>query len=144
MAETTATTTATAANAYEKHMKETVSNDKAGVQIGWSARFAIFLLFPTLVGLIGLYMGYLETIRQPERKLDFDTDFVVPFLLAEAFAMVIAFQTRGFSTKEVEPLVKWPKVRRKKVIRKVRKEDLDEGDEVVEGDDKDPSTKKDD
>jgi len=101
----------------------------------------IFVVFPTLMGFIGLYMGYLESIRKPERELDFDTDFVMPFLLALAFTIVVGFQTKGYTTNKVEPLVKWPKVRRKKVIKKVKKEDLDEGGEKNE--EKDLATKKD-
>lgn len=133
---------APAASAYDKHVEDANEEaTKSGPNMSWSGRFVIFVLFPTLVGLGGLYAGYLETLRNDEKELSVDNDFVMPFLLALAFAVVVAFQTRGFSTKKVEPLVKWPKVRKKKVIRKVRKEDLDEG-EVV--DEKDAATKKDD
>lgn len=123
MAETSKAQTP-ATNAYDKHVQDATAKDTgAGKQMPWSVRLVIFLLFPLLVGLIGLYMGYLESLRKPDRELNVDTDFVMPFLLALAFAVVIAFQTKGFQTRNVEPLVKWPKVRRKKVVRKVRKED---------------------
>jgi hypothetical protein len=132
MAETKETS-APATKAYNKHLQDAIAPDSEGGKksMPWSIRLLIFVLFPTLVGLLGLYMGYLESLRKEDRELNVDTDFVMPFLLALAFAVVIAFQTRGFQSREVEPLVKWPKVRRKKVIRKVRKEDLDENDEIT-------------
>ena len=143
MAETSTETQASATSAYNKHVEDaTAKTPAAGKSMPWSTRLLIFALFPTTVGLIGLYTGYLESLRKEDRVLNFDTDFVMPFLLALAFAVVVAFQTKGFQTNKVEPLVKWAKVRRKKVIRKVRKEDLDESEQAVE--EKDPATKKDD
>ena len=88
-----------------------------------SGRVMVFLIFPITCGTIGLYMGYLESIRRPERKISFDQDFVMPFLLAIAMAVVLFFQTAGFSSNKVKPLVSWPKVRRvKKIVRKKKGE----------------------
>lgn len=139
---------------FEKHTQDEISENttaSTGAQMSWSARFMIFILFPSLVGGIGLYMGYLESLRKPERELSFDNDFVMPFLLALTFALVVGFQTKGYRTDKVEPLVKWPKVKRKKVIRKVKKgeleEDNDEGDNDEDDDaapGKDQECKKDD
>ena len=138
---------APATDAYSKHVQDAGNRPStSGVQISWTARLAIFIVFPLTMGLLGLYMGYLETLRKPDRKLSIENDFIMPFLLALAFTIVVGFQTKGYSTSKIEPLVKWPKVVRKKVIKKVRKEDLDEGDEIVEEEveEKDPTTKKDD
>ncbi|CAB9516787.1 expressed unknown protein [Seminavis robusta] len=137
-------------NTYDKHVLDIpATKAPSQVQITWMARIAVFIAFPSLVGCLGLYMGYLESRRKPERKLSMEVDFIMPFLLALSMAIVVGFQTKGYTTTKVEPLVKWPKVRKKKVIRKVRKEDLDdqvvveeEEEEIVEA--KDPATKKDD
>jgi hypothetical protein len=108
---------------FDKHTKDATSNENASDQqgMGWIAKILIFIGFPTLVGFLGLYLAYLETIRKPEREIDFDTDFVIPFLLALSMCVVIGFQTRGYKSKQIEPLVQWPKIRRKKVIKKVVK-----------------------
>lgn len=91
--------------------------------LSWTSRFTVFVIFPSTFGTIGLYMGYLESLRKPDRKISFDQDFVMPFLLALAMAGVLFFQTGGFSTSEVTPLVAWPKARRiKKIIKKTKAE----------------------
>ena len=130
---------ATKTNVFDKHKDGKTANASGGVEISWSARFVIFILFPLCVGCIGLYTGYLEAARKPDRELNFDTDFVMPFLLALTFVIVVGFQTRGYTKNKIEPLVKWPKVRRKKVVRVMKK-----GEEEDEDDDKDTTAKKDD
>lgn len=84
-------------------------------------KIAIFLLFPTIVGLLGLYSAYLQLRKEPDRTLDFDNDFMNPFLLALAMCVVVYIQTGGFTSKKMEPLIKWPKVKR--VKKSKRKED---------------------
>ena len=102
-------------------------------------KFGIFFGFPLSVGMVGLYLAFLETHKDKARELSFDQDFVVPFLLALAMAVVIGFQTGGYSSSEVTPLIPWPKVKRvKKIIYKNKK------GEIVPGPDaKSASTKKD-
>jgi hypothetical protein len=102
-------------------------------------KLGIFFGFPLLMGFTGLYLAYLETHKQKDRELSFDQDFVVPFLLALAMATVIGFQTGGYTSTTVTPLVPWPKVKRvKKIIYKNKK------GEIVPGpDSKSDSTKKD-
>ena len=83
------------------------------------AKLAVFLLLPTLAGLGGLYAGYLAQYSDPNRKLKIEADFGLPFMLTLLLVVVIGFQTRGYSTKDVKPLVQWPKVKRtRKVIHK--------------------------
>lgn len=82
------------------------------------AKLLLFLGVPLFTGTAGLYIGYIRTLQDKQPKIQFDVDFVLPFLLALALVIIISFQTRGFSTK-VTPLVQWPKVKRKrKIIRK--------------------------
>lgn len=126
----------TKTNVFDKHKDSKTESTADEVNLSWSARFVIFVLFPLCVGCIGLYTGYLESSRKPDRELNFDTDFIMPFLLALTFVIVVGFQTKGYTKKKIEPLVKWPKIKRKKVVRTVQ-----EGEEV---EDKDESAKKDD
>lgn len=80
-------------------------------------KVAVFLLFPTLMGFIGLYIGYLETSRKDAtRELSFDQDFALPFALALAMCVVIGFQTGGFTNSKPKPLVSWPKVKKRRKI----------------------------
>jgi hypothetical protein len=82
------------------------------------ARILIFLAFPMIIGSAGLCLGYFLTLHDKSRNVDFDQDFIFPFLMAVALAVVIAIQTKGF-TGPMKPLVRWPKARRrKKIIRK--------------------------
>ena len=99
---------------------------KAG-GLSLSGRIMAFVVFPVTVGTFGLYIGYLESVRKPEKTFSFDQDFVMPCLLALAMACVLFFQTGGLSTNEVKPLVAWPKVRRvKKIIKKSKASKLEE------------------
>ena len=95
-------------------------------------KIAVFLLFPTMMGLMGLYIGYLETSgKNATRELSFDHDFALPFTLALAMCIVIGFQTGGFSNSNAKPLVAWPKVRkRQKIVHKhvVKGQTLDEAE----------------
>ena len=82
-------------------------------------KIAVFFGFPTLVGFIGLYMGYLASLHDPTRKVSFDIDFAMPFVLALSMVVVIGLQTRNYTSKKVDPLVSWPKVKkRKKIVHK--------------------------
>lgn len=97
------------------------SSDASSSSMTVHGRFMVFLIFPVTCGVIGLYLGHLESTRKPERKISFDQDFVMPFLLALAMAVVLFFQTGGFTSDKVKPIVAWPKVRRvKKVVRKTK------------------------
>jgi hypothetical protein len=124
-----------ASGAFAKHAQEdgaladptdatTDSVNTTGLSM--SGRFVVFVIFPVVVGTLGLYLGYLESLRKPERQISFDQDFVVPFLLALAMAAVLFFQTGGFTTKKVKPLIEWPKVRRVKKIVKKKKSEIAE------------------
>lgn len=91
-------------------------------------RVMLFAGFPICAGGAGLYVGYLKTMGDPDKTVDFDNDFVFPFLLALAMVLVVGFQTGGFTSKSAKPLVAWPKVRRKKkvIYKRVIVDDEDE------------------
>lgn len=97
-------------------------------------RVTVFLGFPTMMGIFSLYLGYMKSkTKGSERKVDFDTDFVFPFLLSLSVVIVVGFQTKGFSTTEKSPLVTWPKViRKKKIIHKRVIVDDDDDEEGTE------------
>jgi hypothetical protein len=124
--------------AFSQHAQQdaalnTESTNGAPPQEGMSfvAKVLIFLGFPLLMGTFGLYLSYLKTISDPDsHKIDFDTDFVFPFLLALALVVVIYFQTKGFTKKEITPLVQWPTVRRKQKIVRKRVIVDDDGNEI--------------
>jgi hypothetical protein len=120
-------------------------------KVTFIGRILIFLVFPALVGLLGLYMGYIAKRDDPTRELSFDTDFALPFVLALSMCVVIGFQTGGFTSSKAKPLVAWPKVKkRRKVVHKyvvvgqnpdeVDDEDDDEDDDDIP--DKDDTAKK--
>ena len=68
--------------------------------------------------------------------VDFDRDFVTPFLLALALVVVVGFQTSGFSNGDARKgAFSWPKARKVQWIRRERV--------VVDDDDDDHDKKKD-
>lgn len=80
-----------------------------------------------------------------QHEVDFDQDFLAPFLLAMALVVVLGFQTRGYATKERDYFVQWPKARKIKKIRRERVivDDVIAEDEGGEEKEKDEKSKKD-
>jgi hypothetical protein len=112
---------ATQEAAYAEHGIEPQDADNKPKATGMTifGKLLIFLGFPTIVGILGLYMSYLGSLNNPDKKLSFDQDFVMPFLLALAMATVIGMQTGGYKQKEITPIVPWPKVKRvQKIVHK--------------------------
>jgi len=140
---TTAAAEPKSGNVFEKHIKDDKVESRGGLgQMSWRARIVLFIVFPVMAGCMGMCAAHLEHRRKPEREIDFDSDFMMPFLLGLVFVIVVGFQTRGYTTDKVEPIVKWPKVRRKKVVRTVKENG--EGDEDEGEAEKDTTNKKDD
>ena len=125
-------TSAFAQHAQQDAALGTAPDDETSESHGMSftGRITVFVVFPMVVGVLGLYIAYLRTISNPEKKIDFDNDFVFPFIVALAFVMVVGFQTKGFTQSKVTPLVQWPKVRRKKRIIRKRVIVDDDGNEI--------------
>mmetsp|Transcript_17487 Transcript_17487/g.36445 ORF Transcript_17487/g.36445 Transcript_17487/m.36445 type:complete len:174 (+) Transcript_17487:209-730(+) len=112
-------------------------------QMSLTARLMIFIFVPTFTGLMGLLVSYLETFHVPspdekdqrgnpmkQHEVDFDRDFLNPFLLSMALVVVLGFQTRGYSTKERQYFLQWPKARKVKKITRKRVVVDDDGNAV--------------
>lgn len=70
---------------------------------------------------------------EPQHVVDFDRDFVTPFLLALALVVVVGFQTSGFSNADAKGAFAWPKARKVQRIRRERVVvDDDDGDKKKE------------
>jgi len=65
-----------------------------------------------------------------QHEVDFDRDFLNPFLLSMALVVVLGFQTRGYSTKERQYFLQWPKARKVKKITRKRVVVDDDGNAV--------------
>lgn len=108
---------------------ETSDSAAAAKGLTLPGKIALFLGFPLLVGILGLYFAFLETRKKPERELSLDQDFIMPFLLALAMVTVIGLQTQGYTSRKLKPIVAWPKVKRvKKVVYKKKGDDVNEED----------------
>jgi len=104
-------------------------------------RIFLFLIFPTITGSVGLLTSYLKNMDLPfsasgkteGHEINFDRDFIYPFLLTLALVCVLWYQTRGFASNQVTPIVAWPKVKkRRKVIRTTRIVDDEDSEEENE------------
>lgn len=86
----------------------------------WFGRMMLFLVFPTIMGFLGLYIGYLETSRDgATRELSLDHDFGLPFALTLSICVVVGFQTRGFTSAEPTSWISWPKIKKRtKIVHK--------------------------
>lgn len=76
----------------------------------------IFLCLPTLAGMIGLYVAYLKRFKDPDKKLTIEADFGLPFMLTLLLVVIIGFQTNGYASSQMKPLVSWPKVKKTRKI----------------------------
>ncbi|KAL7537453.1 hypothetical protein ACHAWF_005765 [Thalassiosira exigua] len=132
---------ATAAFAKQKAADPSANNDEprggGSRTMSFVARVLIFGLIPCLTGLTGLGVSYLQSLKGPDDEgdgeplshvVDFDRDFVTPFLLGLALVVVIGFQTGGFSSDGPRRgAFVWPKARRVQRVRTERVVVDDEG-----------------
>eukprot|EP00562_Extubocellulus_spinifer_P024681 CAMPEP_0178675212 /NCGR_PEP_ID=MMETSP0698-20121128/35270_1 /TAXON_ID=265572 /ORGANISM="Extubocellulus spinifer, Strain CCMP396" /LENGTH=178 /DNA_ID=CAMNT_0020319385 /DNA_START=55 /DNA_END=588 /DNA_ORIENTATION=- len=85
-------------------------------------RFILCIGLPTLVGFCGMLISYLSKVAEGKadaQLIDFDRDFVFPFILMLVVVLVVGFQTKNFTRSEPKPFIAWPKVKRKrKVVRR--------------------------
>ena len=142
---------------YAQHTAPSGGGQQDLPPLTWTGKLTLFVVFPTAIGLLGLYTGHLQKRDDPNEELSFDTDFAYPFILALALVIVVGWKTSGFQSTKPKPFVAWPKVKkRQKIVHKhvvkgqhpddapddEEEEDEDEGDdEPVE---KDDTAKKDD
>lgn len=101
-----------------RELDEKARNQKKKFPFG--LRFVSFILVPFWMGCMGLLLAYVtRNGENRDMSVNFDRDFVSPFILTMAVMCVLAYQSDGFSTRDIKPLVLWPKVRRrKKIVRK--------------------------
>ena len=121
----------TSTSAFAKHKSaqnaaDTSNTSRDGAKMPWVARLLIFVFVPSFTGLCGLGISYLQQIQGIEdadgqpHAINFDRDFVTPFLLGLAFVVVIGFQTGGFSSRERKGGFSWPKTRKVQRVRHER------------------------
>ena len=102
----------------------------------------LFLIVPSLVGGLGLLTSFLSpkiaklfnanTTTVDDNPINFDRDFVYPFMITLLTACVLWYQTKGFTNANPKPVVTWPKVKKnRRVIRRTVVVDED-GNEVEE------------
>jgi len=107
-------------------------------QMTLASRFALFFVFPTFVGGCGLLFSYIQILFPDDdaggtpKKINFDRDFIYPFLMALALVVVVAIQTGGFSSYKAAPLVSWPKVVKKVTVVRKKVYVDDDGNEIDE------------
>lgn len=106
------------------------------------SKILLFLFLPTLAGLLGLYTAYLKQYKDPDSKMSIEADFGLPFMLTLLLVIVIGFQTSGYSSSELKPVVKWPKVKKRRIITHKHVVKSDVGDEGDDDDDDDEQEKK--
>lgn len=122
----------------EEEFREDAGKLKQSTAMTIISRVVLFFLFPTIIGVGGVVTSYFQnkysTDGDREKPIDFDRDFVFPFLMSMVVVVVIGVQTHGFKSYQTAPLVQWPKVvKKKKVVRKRVILD-DDGNEVSEAD----------
>jgi hypothetical protein len=85
-----------------------------------SSRLVLFLILPLCTGMLGLISSFFQNkFGKEPNPMNFDRDFIYPFLVTLVLVVVVSAQTMNFSTYKAAPLVSWPKVvKKKKVIRK--------------------------
>ena len=97
---------------------------QAKMKITPAGRLALFIILPTIFGFLGLTLAYITQISKNDdddstTEINFDRDFIFPFILTLMMVIVIGFRTKGF-TEKPPPLVQWPKAnRKKKIIKKL-------------------------
>lgn len=108
------------------------------------SKIILFLFLPTLAGLLGLYTAYLKQYKDPDSKMSIEADFGLPFMLTLLLVIVIGFQTSGYSSTQLKPLVKWPKVKKTRKITHKHVVKSDVGDAGDDDDDDEQEKKKND
>ena len=110
-----------------------VGNRTTGMTI--ASRIVLFFMFPLLVGSAGLAASHLQNMFGKEPvPLNFDRDFVYPFLITMVLVVVVSVQTGNFSTYKASPLIAWPKVvKKQKITRKTIVVD-DDGNVIEDAD----------
>lgn len=106
---------------HEEQLQREGQQPKKSKSMTITSRLFLFVLAPTAAGFLGLSVSYFNSKfgRDNPEPIDFDRDFILPFLIALVLICVVSIQTQNFTSYEAKPLVSWPKVvKKKKIIRK--------------------------
>eukprot|EP00558_Chaetoceros_sp_UNC1202_P005346 CAMPEP_0197236122 /NCGR_PEP_ID=MMETSP1429-20130617/3359_1 /TAXON_ID=49237 /ORGANISM="Chaetoceros sp., Strain UNC1202" /LENGTH=149 /DNA_ID=CAMNT_0042694867 /DNA_START=96 /DNA_END=545 /DNA_ORIENTATION=+ len=100
-----------------------------------ASRAVLFFIFPLIVGSVGLIASHIQfKYGKDPRPMNFDRDFIFPFLMTLVLVVVVSIQTGNFSSYKANPLVSWPKVvKKRKIIR--RTVVVDDDGNVIEDED---------
>ena len=114
--------------AFAKHSRDESERrqDKENIKsktMTFISRIVLFLILPGIVGGIGLGASYFQNKYPPEgvepELVDFDRDFIMPFIMTLIIVIIVGIRTRGFTTYRSNSLVQWPKlIKKKKVVKK--------------------------
>ena len=135
-ATTTATATATSTVAAllindndDQHNNEISSLSSEFKRLTILGRLLLFFALPTSLGLFGSILAFFDPENKDKKqKIDFDKDFLFPFVMGVVVVIAVGFQTRGYR-KSPEPLISWPKkVVKKKIVHKYVDENGNEVD----------------
>ena len=89
-------------------------------------RMLLFFVVPFGCSIFSCAVAYVDP--KNNKKIDFDRDFLFPFIMGLVLVISIGFQTRGYR-KDPEPMISWPKkVIKKRVVKKYVDEDGNEID----------------
>ncbi|KAL3918915.1 MAG: hypothetical protein SGILL_004016 [Bacillariaceae sp.] len=97
-------------------------------------KFVVYLVFPLIAGMLGLVAVYLDS-SNVEKKMRIERDFALPFSIALLLAVVIGFQTSGYTSKP-QPLVRMPRVQKVQTVRQVHTVKVDGNGGEDQGDKK--------
>eukprot|EP01083_Nonionella_stella_P069318 184729_1 len=100
-----------------------------------ASRIVLLFLFPLCVGSLGLGASHFQnTFSSDPNPMNFERDFILPFLMTMVLVVVVSLQTGSFSKYKADPLVHWPKVvKKQKIIR--RTVVVDDDGNVIEDED---------
>eukprot|EP01083_Nonionella_stella_P133278 405159_1 len=100
-----------------------------------ASRIVLLFIFPLCVGSLGLGASHFQnTFTSDPNPMNFERDFILPFLMTMVLVVVVSLQTGSFSKYKADPLVHWPKVvKKQKIIR--RTVVVDDDGNVIEDED---------
>ncbi len=120
-------------DATQKNPASDTQNQKGMNSI--ASRIVLLFLFPLCVGSLGLGASHFQnTFSSDPNPMNFERDFILPFLMTMVLVVVVSLQTGSFSKYKADPLVHWPKVvKKQKIIR--RTVVVDDDGNVIEDED---------
>jgi len=116
--------------------KDPTNSPKKGMN-SIASRIVLLFMFPLCVGSMGLGASHFQnsfTSDPNPPPMNFERDYILPFLMTMVLVVVVSLQTGSFSKYQADPLVHWPKVvKKQKIIR--RTVVVDDDGNVIEDED---------